>query len=67
MPFCHERRIYLNKQQVNTEYFYTAVETPRNLIDAYNKNVVLPITQREGTDIKINSRIDRTPKKFDEL
>ena len=67
MPFLHERRIYLNKQQVNTEYFYTAVETPRELIDAYNRNVVLPISQREETNIKVKSQIDRTPKKYDEL
>jgi hypothetical protein len=43
------------------------VETPKELLDAYNKNVIKPVSQRDETDIKIVSRIDRTPKKFDEL
>ena len=31
MPYLHENKIYLNRSKVNTEYFYTSIET--NLCD----------------------------------
>jgi hypothetical protein len=27
LPYLHERRIYLNKKKMNTDYFYTSIET----------------------------------------
>jgi hypothetical protein len=36
VPYLHERRIYLNKQNINTEYFYTSIDTPVESVTAYN-------------------------------
>ena len=27
MPYLHEKKIYLNRQKINTDYFYTSYET----------------------------------------
>lgn len=27
LPYLHERRIYLNRKKMNTDYFYTSIET----------------------------------------
>ena len=27
VPYLHERRVYLNRQKMNTQYFYTTIET----------------------------------------
>ena len=27
LPYLHERRIYLNRKKLNTDYFYTTIET----------------------------------------
>ena len=27
LPYLHDRKIYLNRLKINTDYFYTSVET----------------------------------------
>jgi hypothetical protein len=34
-PYLHERRIYLNRVKLNTQYFYTAVQTFKDQEDLY--------------------------------
>lgn len=40
---------------MNTEYFYTSVETLISRIDGYNEQLKLEKNDREGQDIKITS------------
>ena len=53
LPYLHERRIYLNKQQVNTEYLYNAIETPVKSINQYNE--AIKWNMKSMVDTKISS------------
>ena len=39
LPYLHERRIYLNRRKMNTDYFYTTIETDESEEQAYYKAV----------------------------
>ena len=39
VPYLHERRIYLNRMKINTEYFYTTVKTKKSEEKLYEQIV----------------------------
>ena len=67
VPYLHERRIYLNKQNINTEYFYTSIDTPVESVTAYNKAITMPISQRGEIDITVCNERKKKPKTISDL
>jgi hypothetical protein len=45
LPYLHERRIYLNRKKMNTDYFYTSIETLESEEMAYYDAVDTAIKQ----------------------
>ena len=39
-PFLHDKKIYLNRMKLNTEYFYTSVEVTLQQLNAYMERVL---------------------------
>lgn len=54
LPYLHDRRIYLNKKKVNTNYFYTSIETNVSDISTYNDNLSKVISKRACIPIIVN-------------
>ena len=49
LPYLHDHKIYLNRLKVNTDYFYTSVETNPTDEDAYHNDVQQKIKRRSTT------------------
>ena len=43
LPYLHERRIYMNRIKINTDYLYTCIETTDDQIKDY-ENSIEPIS-----------------------
>lgn len=56
LPYLHERRIYLNQKKVNTNYFYTSVQTKISDIESYNANLSKDVSKRVCLPIVINPK-----------
>jgi len=39
IPYLHDHKIYLNRLKINTDYFYTTLETDPEEEDEYNKEI----------------------------
>ena len=46
LPYLHERKIYLNRLKLNTDYFYTSVETNPEDEDLYHKKLTTKIGKK---------------------
>lgn len=46
LPYLHERKIYLNRLKLNTDYFYTSVETKPEDEDLYHEKLTKKIGKK---------------------
>ena len=62
LPYLHERKIYLNRIKINTQYFYTSVETKFEEVYRYHQEL-----EKEYFDNRVDpSRRQQLEKAFNE-
>ena len=60
LPYLHDRRIYLNRIKLNTEYFYTQIETSEADELDYHKRIEYKL--KEYLKIKVEKKPETFPK-----
>ena len=58
VPYLHERRIYLNRQKLNTSYFYTSIETDTSTLNFDDQEI-----NKLKNKPKTKSQVDAYKKK----